>query len=144
MSETYRATLHNAQHGHQALQSAWTYAKPHLMAGRRMVVTVKPASRSDTMNARLHAAIGDIAAQVEWAGKTRDIETWKRLLTAAWLRARGEALEILPAIDGHGVDIVFQRTSKLTQRECSELCEYVYAWGDENGVRFRAPEDYSS
>ncbi|MTW38027.1 recombination protein NinB, partial [Streptococcus pneumoniae] len=91
-----------------------------------------PAKRTDAINARLHASIGDIAKQLDWAGKRRDIETWKRLLVAAWLRARGEALEILPAIDGRGVDIVFKRTSKLTQRETGELCEYVYAWGAQN------------
>jgi (p)ppGpp synthase/HD superfamily hydrolase len=29
--------------------------------------------------------LGDIARQVDWAGKKRDTDTWKRLLTAAWL-----------------------------------------------------------
>ena len=70
----------------------------------------------------------------------RDVDTWKRLLTAGWLRARGESVEILPAIDGHGVDVVFRRTSNLTIKECAELIEYVHAWGAEQGVRFSAPE----
>ena len=70
-----------------------------------------------------------MATQIEWAGKRRDVETWKRLLIAAWLRARGESVELLPALDGNGVDVVFARTSKLTGAECSELCEFIYAWG---------------
>ena len=40
-----------------------------------------------------------------------------------------------------GVDIVFQRTSKLSQRDCGELTEFIYAWGSEHGVKFAAPED---
>ena len=49
--------------------------------------------------------------------------------------------EVLPALDGHGVDIVFERTSRLTRAECAELMEYVYAWGAQHGVRFSAAED---
>ena len=78
--------------------------------------------------------LADISKQMEWAGKKRDIECWKRLLTAAWLRARGEPLEMLPAVDGHGVDIVFRRTSELTKAECAELCDYIMAWAIDNGV----------
>ena len=115
----------------------WAWAKPLLMAGHRLVVEIRPETRSTAQNARLHAMLGDIARQVEWAGKKRDTDTWKRLLTAAWLRARGESVELLPAIDGHGVDVVFRRTSKLTRAECSELCEYVMAWCSEHDVALR-------
>jgi hypothetical protein len=97
-------------------------------------VTVKPATRSLAENAMLHALLTQISKQVEWAGQKRDIETWKRLLTAAWTRARGEHVEMLPALDGHGVDIVFRRTSNLTRGECAELIEFVLAWAAEHGV----------
>lgn len=53
---------------------------------------------------------------------------------AAWTRAIGEPVEILPALDGNGVDIVFRKTSKLSVSECSELIEFVLAWATENGV----------
>ena len=78
--------------------------------------------------------LGQIADQIEWGGKLRDVETWKRLLTAAWLRARGEDVEVLPAIDGSGVDVVFRRTSDLTRQECAELIDFVEAWCAEQGV----------
>jgi hypothetical protein len=91
-------------------------------------VAVEPPRRSLEQNAALHAVLSEIADRVEWAGKLRDVETWKRLLTAAWLRARGESIELLPAIDGHGVDVVFRRTSTLTKAECSELLDFVNAW----------------
>jgi len=100
------------------------------------VVEIKEPSRNTAQNALLHALLAAIARSVEWAGKKRDVETWKRLCTAAWLRARGESVEVLPAIDGHGIDVVFRRTSKLTKAECAELVDFVQAWAVERGVEF--------
>ena len=101
-----------------------------------MVLTLAPETRSLKENALLHALLTQVSKQKEWAGSKRDAETWKRLITAAWCRARGEQIEILPAIDGHGADIVFRRTSQLSRAECAELIEYLYAWGAEAGVVF--------
>lgn len=97
-------------------------------------VEIKPITRSLAQNAKLHALITDISKTLEWAGAKRDVETWKRLLTAAWLRARGEPIEMLPALDGHGVDIVFRRTSELTVNEMIELIEYIQSWAVGNGI----------
>ena len=97
-------------------------------------VEIKPITRSLAQNAKLHALITDIAKVLEWAGAKRDVETWKRLLTAAWLRARGEPIEMLPALDGHGVDIVFRRTSELTINEMIELIEYIQAWAADKNI----------
>ena len=89
-------------------------------------VEIKPITRSLAQNAKLHALLTDIAKALEWAGAKRDVETWKRLLTAAWLRARGEPIEMLPALDGHGVDIVFRRTSELSVNEMIEPVSYTH------------------
>lgn len=97
-------------------------------------VEIKPKNRSLEQNAMLHAILGEVSRKIEWAGKFRDLETWKRLLTAAWLRARGEPIEMMPAVDGHGVDIVFRRTSDLTVNEMTELLEYVQAWAIDQGI----------
>ena len=107
-----------------------------LAGGRPLTLEVKEEKRSDAENRLLHAMLGHISKTQEWAGKRRDIETWKRLLTAAWCRARGEQVELLPALDGHGVDIVFRRTSLLTRKECAELIEFIFAWGSENDIAF--------
>ena len=97
-------------------------------------VEIKPKSRSLEQNAMLHAILGEVSKKIQWAGKFRDLEVWKRLLTAAWLRARGEPIEMLPALDGMGVDIVFRRTSDLTVNEMTELLEYVQAWAAEQDI----------
>ena len=99
-------------------------------------VHISEPKRTLAENALLHALIDEIAERIEWAGKKRDAEVWKRLLVAAWCRVRGESMEILPALDGHGVDIVPARTSALSKKECADLIEYVYAWGAEQGLEF--------
>lgn len=135
MLERLTLRLFNAQQGHQSITQAWQRIKAALLAGHRLIVEVRPETRSLLQNAKLHALIGDIARQVPWAGAHRSPEVWKRLLVAAWLRARGEQLEVLPALDGHGVDIVFERTSRLGRAECAELIEYVQAWAAQHGVQ---------
>ena len=116
------------------LPGVWAWIKAMTVAGHRLVLEVRPEKRSDAQNRLLHACLSEISKQVEWAGAKRDVDTWKRLLTAAWLRARGEPIEMLPALDGHGVDIVFRRTSQLTKAECAELSEFVMAWAAERGI----------
>ena len=58
------------------------------------------------------------------------------MLVAAWCRVHGESVEILPALDGHGVDIVPARTSKLSRKECADLIEFVFAWGADQGIQW--------
>ena len=142
MTERITLPLINPVQAHQAIETAWRHAKALLMAGHRLTLEVRPEKRSDAQNRLLHACLSEISKQVEWAGAKRDVDTWKRLLTAAWLRARGESVEVLPAIDGHGIDVVFRHTSKLTKAECAELSEFVMAWAADNQVRFTAPEGW--
>lgn len=95
------------------------------------VVSVGAPVRNGAQNALLHSLLGEIAERVQWAGKLRPIETWKRLLCAAWLRAEGESIELLPAIDGHGVDFVYSPTSSLSKAQCASLIDFVTAWASE-------------
>jgi len=126
--------LWNPQQAHKELAELWPKIKSSLMAGQRLVLECKQEQRSNAENRLLHALIGEIAKQIEWAGKKQDAETWKRLLVAAWSREQGLSVEILPAIDGHGVDIVPVRTSKLTRSECADLITYVQAWAASHGI----------
>lgn len=139
MSETLTIRCFEPVQAHKAMTATlWPQLKSLLMAGHRMTVELKPERRSDSENRMLHAMLGHVAKTMEWAGKKRDTETWKRLLVAAWCRARNESVELLPAVDGHGVDIVFRRTSQLSRAECAELIEFIFAWGSDNGIQFPA------
>lgn len=90
-------------------------------------------------NARLHALLSDIAEQKQWAGKLLDVESWKRLIVAAWSRANAGAMEVIPAIDGHGFDVLYRKTSRLTKQEMSELIEYATAWAIDQGIELHDP-----
>lgn len=141
MSESLTLHLHNRQQARQVITDRlFPYLAQELQADRKLVLTVKPATRSSEQNAALHAAITDIAKQCEWAGRKWDVEAWKRLICAAWCRAESQGVEMVPAIDGAGFDVLYKRTSKLTIKECSSLLEYVYAWGSEQGCKFTAPQ----
>lgn len=136
MSNTISAHLVNAAQAHAAIEHAYRTLKPWLLAGHRYDLTIKPERRSNQENKLLHAMLTYISQHMDWAGQRRDVEVWKRLLTAAWCRARGEHVELLPALDGNGVDIVFRRTSELNRGECAELLEYIFAWGAQNSIEF--------
>lgn len=136
------AILHNVQQAHAVVMAFWESAKQRLQGGQKLVLELREQKRTLAQNAALHAALTDVSLQYEWAGRKWDIEDWKRFMTAAWCRATNQAAVIVPAIDGHGFDVLYRRTSELDKSECSELLEYVHAWGAEHGVRFSAPKSW--
>jgi hypothetical protein len=96
---------------------------------------IRLIQRSVEQNSKLHALLNDIASQKQWAGQWLDIEDWKRLITAAWERANGRQARVFPSLDGRGIDVVYQRTSRMSKQEMIELIEYAQAWAVENGVK---------
>ena len=141
MTSRISVECYNPVDAHKSIQAVlWPWVKTMCMAGHKITVEARKQTRSLAENALLHALLTEISNQVDWAGAKRDPEVWKRLLTAAWLRARGESVELLPALDGFGVDVVFRRTSELTRSECAELIEFIHAWAADKGVKFSAPE----
>ena len=90
--------------------------------------------RNGEQNRLLHAILGEIAKRKEWAGQKWHMDDWKRLVTAAWLRTKGQGVSMVPAIDGHGFDVLYQRTSTLSKGEFADLVDFVYAWAAEQGL----------
>lgn len=110
-------------------------AKPKKLA-------VTEVDRSGEQNKALHAALADIAAQVEHAGKKWNVLIWKRLCTAAWLREEGENATMIPALDGNGFDVIYERTSKLGIKKCASLIEWITAFGAEHQVRWTQRDNW--
>jgi len=106
------------------------------------IVVIKDQDRSGEQNKALHAMLTDIANQVEHAGKKWDVLIWKRLLTAAWLRESGDQPQMIPAVDGHGFDVIYERTSKLSVKQCASLLEWITAFGGEHEVRWTAKDHW--
>lgn len=107
-----------------------------MQAPEGFIVTVQEPTRTLDQNAALHAALTDIARQIEWHGERMDVEDWKRLMCAAWARAERQSVTMVPALDGQGFDVLYRRTSRMTKKEVSSLLDYLHAWGTEQGVRW--------
>lgn len=103
-------------------------------------VEVRDPTRNSEQNRALHAALADIARQATWKGEKLSTDVWKRLALGAWMRESGRQPLMIPALDGKGFDIIYERSSKLSVKECSEFLEWVLALGSELGVKFTTNE----
>lgn len=90
--------------------------------------------RTSEQNRKFHAAIRDIAEQVQWAGGWMDEESWKRLVLAA---AYGQRMVPNP-FDPQAPFIVVnkRRSGGLVVPEMADLITQLVAFGDERGVQF--------
>jgi len=129
-------TLTDWPTAHQTLQRLAQWVKNRTLQGRAVTLTVADEQRSSDQNRKLHAALQDISKQVQWSGQRWQVEDWKRLLTGAWMRARGQPAVMVPAIDGAGVDVLYRHTSRLSKEEMSDLIDYVMAWGSSQNVEW--------
>jgi len=110
----------------------WPQLKAALMAGHKMVLELKPATRSLEQNSRLWAMLTDISKQVDWHGRKLKPEEWKDVFTAALKKQ-----EVVPGLDG-GFVVLGQSTSKMTKGEMCDLQTLMEAFGADKGVRFSA------
>lgn len=134
MSDSRTFVLRQAE---QIAQLISTIRTLDLSTTWEIIIRPAQAKRTIEQNAKLHAILNEIAQQVEWEGRKFTAVVWKRLCMASWLRETGERPMLIPALDGSGVDIIFERTSKLNTRQCASLTEWCLAFGAEHNVRFR-------
>ena len=120
-----------------------------LAAPEGYAVTIGERQKKREQEEKYHAMIGEIASQVEHFGQKRDKETWKRLLIAAFVivlrenaKAEGkddpfpEVGALIPALNGKDFVQVGVPSRGFTIKQASQFIEYLYAFGEEYGVRF--------
>lgn len=127
-------TLYNPVQAYQVLKDVWPHIKALLMAGHRLVLEVKPETRSLSQNARLWAILTDVSEQVEWYGRKLTPDDWKNVFTAALSKQ-----DVVPGIEG-GFVVLGKATSKMTKSEMAELQTLIEAFGVQRGVKFTAPD----
>jgi len=127
-------TLYNPVQAYQVLKDVWPHIKALLMAGHRLVLEVKPETRSLSQNARLWAILTDVSEQVEWYGRKLTPDDWKHVFTAALSKQ-----DAVPGIEG-GFVVLGKATSKMTKSEMAELQTLIEAFGAQRGVKFTAPD----
>jgi len=112
-------------------------------------VTIGERVKKREQEEKYHAMIGDISNQAEHFGQKRDRETWKRLLIAAFVivlrenaKAEGkddpfpEVGALIPALNGKDFVQVGVPSRGFNIKQASQFIEYLYAFGEEYGVRF--------
>ena len=92
--------------------------------------------RNIEQNKKIHAMLSDISRQIKHYEQTYSVHVWKRLTMSAWLREANESPLMIPAIDGNGIDVIFERTSRLSRKRMAEYIEWVYAFGTNAGVNW--------
>ena len=110
-------------------------ARECLAAPDGYIVEIKPATRSLEQNAAMWAALSDLSNQTDWHGIKLSPEEFKDLLSAGLVKSK-----VVPNIEGNGFVVLGQRTSKMNKREMGDLLDLIFAFGNERGVKFTAPE----
>jgi len=124
---------HEPVQAHLAMsKTIWPQLKNALMAGHKMVLEIKPSTRSLEQNSRLWAMLTEISRQVDWYGRKLTPEEWKHVFTASLKKQ-----DVVPGLDG-GFVVLGMSTSKMTRAEMSDLQTLMEAFGAERGVRFSA------
>lgn len=129
--------LHNAQQAHGAIQQAWAHCKGWLGAGgARLVLEVRPETRSDQQNRLLHALFADVARQAEWMGKKRTAIEWKLLFVSGHAVATKQGADLVPGLEGEFLNLR-ESTARMSKARMASLLEYVMAWAIDHGVELR-------
>lgn len=137
MSRNLQIPCWNPQQAHAAMTAQlWPQLKAMLTAGHKMIVELKPETRSLAQNRRLWAMLTDISEQVDWYGKRLSQEDWKHVFSASLKK-----LDVVPNLDGTGFVALGMSTSKMTRAEMCDMQTLMEAFGAEKGVRFTAQID---
>jgi hypothetical protein len=124
---------HEPVQAHLAMsKTIWPQLKNALMAGHKMVLEIKPSTRSLEQNSRLWAMLTEISRQVDWYGRKLTPEEWKHVFTASLKKQ-----DVVPGLDG-GFVVLGMSTSRMTRAEMCDLQTLMEAFGAERGVRFSA------
>ena len=138
MTDKLTLTLHDEQQGHNAIQSIWKLAKAHLSAGRKVVATLAPETRSAAQNRLMWPILTEFSRKVQWPVNGQMVhmppDDWKDVLSAAFNQ---ESARLAMGLSG-GVVMLGQRTRKFTKPQFAEWIEFLYATAALRGIELPA------
>ena len=102
---------------------------------RPVTIRISEYKRNLDQNAKFHAMLSDIAAQVQWCGKKLKPEQWKVLLISGHAVATKQEAEVVPGIEGEYVNIR-ESSAQMSIKRMASLIEYTTAWAVGQGVKF--------
>ncbi len=105
--------------------------------GHYFAPPVEPTRTLD-QSAKLHAMLADVSRQVKWPVNGQlerlSIDDWKAVIVASLMQEKRMAAGVRG-----GFVILGKRTSSMSIREMSECIEFLYSFGDEQGVVWSEP-----
>lgn len=129
--------LYEPIQAHKAIETAWRHAKGWLCAGGgRLVMELRPETRSDRQNRLLHALFADVSRQAEWMGKKRTALEWKLLFVSGHAVATKQGADLVPGLEGEFLNLR-ESTARMGKARMASLLEYVMAWAIDHGVELR-------
>ncbi len=96
------------------------------------IVKVSEPTRSLEQNSLLWPLLDEVSKQVDWYGQKLTKEEWKDVFTASLKKQK-----VVPGLDG-GFVVCGQSTRVMNKRDFSELCELIFSFGAQRGVKFNA------
>jgi hypothetical protein len=127
--------LHNPQQAKVLMENVWPTVKASLMAGHKMRLEVKRATRSSDQNDMFHAIIYQIYLAMRAAGSTWSADDWKRLLIDQWAHETDRKIgKVAPSLDGQRVVQLGWQTHKFNIPDATEFIEWLLAWSAEKGI----------
>lgn len=97
------------------------------------IVDVRSAPRSSDQNAKLHAALGEIAKKATLGNRKLDADAWKTIMVSAHAVATKRGADVVIGLEGEPVNIR-ESTAAMSKERMSSLIEYLQAWCANNGV----------
>jgi len=95
----------------------------------RSILTIAPAKRTISQNARFWAILSEISA-AKPGGRVYSPEIWKALFMSAF----GHELRTIEGLNGEPFPLGFS-SSNLSVPQMVELQDFMEAWSAQNGVR---------
>ncbi len=116
----------------RALAHRWVDAAPD-----DMIVTFQDKTRTIEQNSKLWAMLGDVSKQKEHNGKLHSPEVWKEL----FMHSLGHECRFQTGLDGEVFPTGF-KSSQLGTKKMSDLIEWIYKYGAENGIVWKETKKY--
>lgn len=146
MAERITLNLWEPDQAHKALMHAWTHAKAWLIAGRRLVLEIRPENRRENQNSHFHSLIDQISQQI--GGDLADPEDAKRILISAFkIDTRsdpdlaGEWAKFGDVRMGRGLrgEVVLMglQSRDFTIKLARAFITWLYAFGADHKVEFK-------
>lgn len=126
-------TLSDKVQARAAFGVAYERGMRQVLDGKRAVLELRPETRSDVQNAKLHALFSDISKKHMFNGRRLTLEQTKHLFISGHSIATGHEVDIVEGLEGERVDIR-ESSARMSVARMASLIEYVQCWAANNGL----------